>query len=156
MKNIENDFNLSFYRIKHQGGFQFFLRLVLSLKNSFGNCDKFTATDNVTCFVTWTDWDIGNQLIHELKRKKIGHPVALKSWIDLRSIARRQLPVTKYKHVPRLRKMFDIYDIQWEGNQHRGIDDARNTAKLIFQFRDSLRSIFKFSVAESKFSPMIK
>ena len=44
---------------------------------------------------------------------------------------------------------FDIYDIQWEGNQHRGIDDARNTAKLIFQFRDSLRSIFKFSVAES-------
>merc|ERR1712168_1100253 len=77
---------------------------------------QFTATDNVTCFVTWTDWDIGNQLIHELKRKKIGHPVALKSWIDLRSIARRQLPVTKYKHVPRLRKMFEIYDIEWEGN----------------------------------------
>merc|ERR1712134_185652 len=44
LKNIENDFNLSFYRTKHQ----------------------FTETDNVTCFVTWTDWDIGNQLIHEL------------------------------------------------------------------------------------------
>ena len=41
--------------------------------------------------------------------------------------------------------MFDIYDIEWEGNQHRGIDDARNTSKLIFRFRDSLRPIFKFS-----------
>ena len=70
--------------------------------------------------------------------------MALKSWIDLRSIARRQLPITKYKHVPRLRKMFDIYDIEWEGNQHRGIDDARNTSKLIFVFRDSLRLVFKF------------
>ena len=118
----------------------------------FGNTEKFTSTDNVTCFVTWTDWDIGNQLLHELKRKKIGHPVALKSWIDLRSIARRQLPITKYKHVPRLRKMFDIYDIEWVGNQHRGIDDARNTSKLIFVFRDSLRLIFKILPPYSNFA----
>ena len=108
--------------------------------NAFGNHFQFTTLDNICCFVTWTDWDIGSQLINELKRKKINHPMALKSWIDLRSIARRELiPLKKYNHVPRLRKMFDIFDIKWEGDQHRGIDDARNTSKLAFRFRESLR-----------------
>ena len=43
---------------------------------------------------------------------------------------RKNLP-PKYGHVPRLRKMFDIMGIVWEGKQHSGIVDARNTGKGI-------------------------
>ena len=44
---------------------------------------------------------------------------------------RKNLP-PKYGHVPRLRKMFDIMGIVWEGKQHSGIVDARNTGKRFF------------------------
>jgi len=98
----------------------------------------FTSNDNVTCIITWTDWDIGTQLREETKRKHIRIPTPIKSWVDLRSIARRHLPL-KYGHVPRLRKMFDVMGVVWEGKQHSGIVDARNTAKLALKFVDNLR-----------------
>ena len=95
---------------------------------------RFTSSDSVCCFITWTDWDFGSQLRAELKRKKINYPEYLKSWVDLRSVARKKLP--KFNHIPRLRKIFDIVEIEWTGNQHMGITDARNTGfGSLFRFR---------------------
>ena len=89
----------------------------------------FDEGAKVTSIITWTDWDIGTQLKDETKRKNIRLPVVIKSWVDLRSIARKNLP-PKYGHVPRLRKMFDVMGVIWEGKQHSGIVDARNTGRF--------------------------
>uniref|UniRef100_A0A672YIP9 ERI1 exoribonuclease 2 n=1 Tax=Sphaeramia orbicularis TaxID=375764 RepID=A0A672YIP9_9TELE len=77
-------------------------------------------------FLTWSDWDLGVCLQYECKRKQIHKPDVLNSWIDLRSTYR-----LFYNRKPKgLNGALQDLGIQFEGREHSGLDDARNTAQL--------------------------
>lgn len=79
------------------------------------------------CIVTtWSNWDIGVCLKHECQRKRLKMPEIFNEWIDLRELYREHY----------LRKPKGLYGalqelgLEFEGNEHCGLHDARNTAKL--------------------------
>ena len=86
--------------------------------------DKKHAT-----FVTWSDWDLGTQLLYECKRKSIYRASHFNSWIDLRLVYRQY-----YKSKPHgLNGALEERGMVFVGREHSGIDDAKNTARLVFQ-----------------------
>ncbi|CAL9699826.1 unnamed protein product [Knipowitschia caucasica] len=83
-------------------------------------------TSTLCTFLTWSDWDLGVCLQYECKRKQINKPHMLNSWIDLRSTYR-----LFYNRKPKgLNGALQDLGIQFEGREHSGLDDARNTAQL--------------------------
>ena len=87
--------------------------------NGFGNCT----------FVTWSDWDIGVCLTYECRRKQLRVPPELASWIDLRATYRKF-----YERKPKgLNGALQDVGITFEGREHSGLHDARNTAKLAWR-----------------------
>ncbi|KAH3861365.1 hypothetical protein DPMN_024292 [Dreissena polymorpha] len=83
---------------------------------------------NTTC-VTWSDWDLGVCLHYECKRKQLFKPPQLTSWIDLRATYRKF-----YDRKPSgLNGALQDLGIEFEGREHSGVDDAKNTAKLAFR-----------------------
>lgn len=86
--------------------------------------DKKSAT-----FVTWSDWDLGTMLLYECKRKSIFRASHFNAWTDLRLVYR-----TYYKTRPQgLNGAIEERGMLFVGQEHSGIDDARNTAKLVFK-----------------------
>ena len=83
-----------------------------------------------TCtFVTWSDWDLGVCLQYECRRKQLRKPKELNCWIDLRSTYRKF-----YERRPNgLNGALEDLGIKFEGREHSGLDDARNTAKLAWR-----------------------
>ncbi|GMH43081.1 hypothetical protein BSKO_11003 [Bryopsis sp. KO-2023] len=76
--------------------------------------------------VTWTDWDLEKQLQTECLWREIEKPAYYNQWINLKKIfmnaTRRTLP---------LGRAVEYMDLKWQGRQHCGLDDARNTARLL-------------------------
>ncbi|XP_052783983.1 ERI1 exoribonuclease 2-like isoform X2 [Mya arenaria] len=82
-----------------------------------------------TTSVTWSDWDLGVCLQYECKRKQILRPPQLGSWIDLRATYRKF-----YDRKPNgLNGALQDVGITFEGREHSGVDDAKNTAKLAYR-----------------------
>ncbi|XP_051982078.1 ERI1 exoribonuclease 2 [Xyrauchen texanus] len=111
-----------------------FIRWLHSLQQEkgvvFESDSKGPAPSGQPCaFVTWSDWDLGVCLLYECKRKQIGVPEALKSWIDLRATYR-----LFYNRKPKgLRGALMDLGIQFTGREHSGLVDARNTAMLAWR-----------------------
>ncbi|KAL4239588.1 ERI1 exoribonuclease 2 [Mactra antiquata] len=83
---------------------------------------------NTTC-ATWSDWDLGVCLHYECKRKQLTKPLQMNVWIDLRATYRRF-----YDRKPNgLNGALQDLGIEFQGREHSGIDDARNTAKLAYR-----------------------
>lgn len=83
-----------------------------------------------TCiFATWSDWDLGMCLKKECKRKRILKDEVFNKWIDIRS-----LYIEHYGIRPKglLGALVEV-GLNFEGKQHCGLHDARNTAKLVGQ-----------------------
>ncbi|KAK3599310.1 hypothetical protein CHS0354_028675 [Potamilus streckersoni] len=93
---------------------------------------RFNSSDphkNKGTFVTWSDWDLGVCLLYECKRKQILKPIQLNSWIDLRATYRKF-----YGRKPNgLNGALEDLGISFQGREHSGLDDARNTAKLAWR-----------------------
>ncbi|KAL3876810.1 hypothetical protein ACJMK2_034604 [Sinanodonta woodiana] len=93
---------------------------------------RFNSSDphkNKGTFVTWSDWDLGVCLLYECKRKQILKPIQLNSWIDLRATYRKF-----YARKPNgLNGALEDLGITFQGREHSGLDDARNTAKLAWR-----------------------
>ncbi|XP_060523723.1 3'-5' exonuclease Snipper [Cylas formicarius] len=89
---------------------------------------KFPTSFCKTCvFATWSDWDLGNCLKNECRRKGIIRHDMFNRWIDVRS-----LYVEHYNVKPKgLLGALNEVGLTFEGTQHCGLHDARNTAKLI-------------------------
>ncbi|PVD38258.1 hypothetical protein C0Q70_00869 [Pomacea canaliculata] len=89
---------------------------------------------NVAAFVTWSDWDFGVCLHYELRRKQISKAPILNHWIDLRATY-----VKFYGRKPKgLNGALQDVGIKFEGREHSGLHDSRNTAKLVWKMiRDS-------------------
>lgn len=82
-----------------------------------------------TTFVTWSDWDLGTCLLNECKRKQLTKPPQLNNWIDLRATYRKF-----YGRKPNgLNGALQDLGIEFEGREHSGIVDARNTATLAYR-----------------------
>ncbi|XP_072168368.1 ERI1 exoribonuclease 2-like [Diadema setosum] len=98
--------------------------------------DKFVAyntskddTKSLCTFITWSDWDLGVCLHYECQRKQLCKPSALNQWIDIRAVYR-----SFYKRRPQgLNGALQELGIQFAGRQHSGLDDARNTARLVWR-----------------------
>ena len=105
---------------------------VLMLFNNFlKSLDvKFNESSLKNCaVVTWTDWDMKVCLEHECKRKKLIYPPCLKYWIDLKLIYKKF-----YNRKPQgLNGALKEMGMAFEGREHSGLDDAKNTAKLVYK-----------------------
>ncbi|KAI8797038.1 ERI1 exoribonuclease 2 isoform X2 [Biomphalaria glabrata] len=83
----------------------------------------------VAAFLTWSDWDLGVCLLYEAKRKQIMKPSVLNRWIDLRKTYK-----DFYSRKPDgLSGALKDLGILFDGREHSGLDDARNTAKLAWR-----------------------
>ncbi|NXN82711.1 ERI2 exoribonuclease, partial [Bombycilla garrulus] len=88
-----------------------------------------TSEAKVCAFVTWTDWDLGVCLHYECKRKQLRKPDILNSWIDLKATYR-----VFYNRKPKgLKGALQDLGIAFEGREHSGLDDTRNTARLAWR-----------------------
>ncbi|CAD5124542.1 DgyrCDS12820 [Dimorphilus gyrociliatus] len=80
-------------------------------------------------FITWSDWDLSVCLHNECKRKQIRKPIELNSWIDLRRVFKRF-----YGKTPAgLEGGLKYVGLEFQGRQHSGLEDSRNTAKLAYK-----------------------
>ncbi|XP_049821366.1 ERI1 exoribonuclease 2 isoform X2 [Aethina tumida] len=91
------------------------------------NFSLYKTENNRAVFATWSDWDLGNCLINECKRKRIFKPDYFSKWIDI-----RKLYVMHYLRRPKglLGALNDV-GLTFQGREHCGLDDARNTAMLV-------------------------
>ncbi|KAK7113563.1 ERI1 exoribonuclease 2-like [Littorina saxatilis] len=84
---------------------------------------------NTAALVTWSDWDFGVCLHYELRRKQISKAPCFNQWIDLRAT------YTKfYGRKPKgLNGALQDVGIEFEGREHSGLHDSRNTATLAWR-----------------------
>ncbi|NWY45309.1 ERI2 exoribonuclease, partial [Sylvia atricapilla] len=88
-----------------------------------------TSETKACAFVTWTDWDLGVCLHYECKRKQLRKPDILNSWIDLKATYR-----AFYNRKPKgLNGALQDLGIAFQGREHSGLDDSRNTARLAWR-----------------------
>lgn len=91
----------------------------------------FPNSDNQrskTCvFATWSDWDLGVCFQKECRRKQIPVARIFKKWIDIRALFKA------YFSQPYLglSGALSYLGMTFEGKQHCGLHDARNTARLV-------------------------
>lgn len=87
---------------------------------------KNSSSLNKSIFCTWSNWDIGVCLKNECRRKGLTMPDVFNEWIDLRELYREH-----YLRRPKgLYGALQELGMDFEGRQHCGLHDARNTAKL--------------------------
>ena len=103
------------------------------IRNNFSQLSfNVFAEDNNCAVVTWTDWDMKICLENECKRKNIRFPTHLKSWIDLKYVYKKF-----YQRQPKgLNGALQEMGLNFEGREHSGVCDAKNTAKLLLKMTD--------------------
>lgn len=84
---------------------------------------------NLCTFVTWSDWDLNLCLKNECRRKQLRKPPELNQWVDLRATYKKF-----YDRKPDgLNGALKDLGIMFQGREHSGVDDARNTACLAWR-----------------------
>ena len=102
-------------------------------------------------FVTWSDWDLGRQLSGECRRKGIFKPAHMNAWVDLRDVYKKY-----YKKQPKgLNGAMEERCLVFVGRQHSGIDDAVNTARLLFRLITD-GCIVQITTTQSGFLPLFR
>lgn len=108
--------------------------LVLPKKDSKENC----------VFVTWSDWDLNTCLYNECKRKRIHKSDIFNKWVDLKALYRvykfnwfcfpiiylNNLKEYYHRRPKGLNGALNEIGLVFQGKQHCGLHDARNTAYL--------------------------
>jgi len=92
--------------------------------------------------VTWSNWDCRVMLESECKFKRIRKPPYFNRWINLK------VPFMELFGGARcnLKEAVQLAGLTWEGRAHCGLDDARNTARLMALM---MHRGFKFSITNS-------
>jgi len=90
--------------------------------------DKNSKGGLYTC-CTWSDWDLNLCLENECKRKQQKKPEPLRNWIDIRAVYKQF-----YQRKPQgLNGGLRDLGLEFQGREHSGIEDARNTARLVWK-----------------------
>lgn len=92
--------------------------------------------------VTWSNWDCRVMLESECRYKKIRKPPYFDRWINLK------VPFQEVFGGQRcnLKEAVEMAGLVWQGRAHCGLDDAKNTARLLALL---MRKGFKFSITNS-------
>lgn len=96
--------------------------------------------------VTWSDWDCRVMLESECRFKKIRKPPYFNRWINLKVPFREVFGAVRCN----LKEAVQLAGLTWQGRAHCGLDDAKNTARLLALL---MRSGFKFSITNSLMWP---
>lgn len=78
-------------------------------------------------FCTWSDADIGSQLVAELRHKRLPMPPCFDAWVDLKHVYRHRYGEAKGG----LRACVERLGLAFTGRAHNGLVDCRNTAKIV-------------------------
>ncbi|XP_002960949.2 3'-5' exoribonuclease 1 [Selaginella moellendorffii] len=78
--------------------------------------------------ITWTDWDCKVMLDFECRLKGLTKPSYFNKWINLKSCFQE-----KFGDKFNLKKAVQHAGLQWQGREHCGLDDAKNTASLAME-----------------------
>ena len=109
--------------------FSDWVKSICNTRNIVINPSSEQHGKNHATFVTWSDWDLGTQLLYECKRKSIFRASHFNAWIDLRLSYRKY-----YKSKPQgLNGALEERGMLFVGREHSGIDDAKNTARLVYK-----------------------
>ncbi|XP_058744188.1 uncharacterized protein LOC131616766 [Vicia villosa] len=92
--------------------------------------------------VTWSSWDCRVMLESECRFKKIRKPPYFNRWINLRIPFSEVFGDVKCN----LKEAVEIAGLAWQGRPHCGLDDAKNTARLLALL---MHRGFKFSITNS-------
>ncbi|KAL8529277.1 hypothetical protein ACS0TY_006633 [Phlomoides rotata] len=92
--------------------------------------------------VTWSNWDCRVMLESECRYKKIRKPPYFNRWINLR------VPFQEVFGDDRcnLKQAVEKAGLTWQGRAHCGLDDAKNTARLLALI---MHKGFKFAITNS-------
>ncbi|XP_076939550.1 uncharacterized protein LOC143608387 [Bidens hawaiensis] len=95
--------------------------------------------------VTWSNWDCRVMLESECRFKKIRKPSYFNRWINLK------VPFCEFFGGAKcnLKEAVQMAGLSWQGRAHCGLDDARNTARLLALM---MHKGFKFSITNSLMS----
>ncbi|KAA0185206.1 3'-5' exoribonuclease 1 [Fasciolopsis buskii] len=105
----------------------------LKTKKQELGCQFRPQNTSTAIFVTWTDWDISQCLWNECKRKKLPVPSDMLNRIDLKALFKEwfALENPQRKWSGGLADALDAVGLKFEGRPHCGVDDAKNTARLL-------------------------
>lgn len=103
--------------------------------------------------VTWGDWDCRTMLESECRFKRIPKPPYFNRWINLKVPFQDMFGGVRCN----LKEAVQLAGLAWEGRPHCGLDDARNTARLLALlmhrgFRFSITNELPFHPADCPFS----
>ncbi|KAJ4841598.1 hypothetical protein Tsubulata_045781 [Turnera subulata] len=92
--------------------------------------------------VTWSNWDCRVMLESECRFKKIRKPPYFNRWINLKVPFREIYGGARCN----LKEAVEMAGLAWQGRAHCGLDDAKNTARLLALL---MRRGIKFSITNS-------
>ncbi|KAL6562883.1 hypothetical protein OROHE_005470 [Orobanche hederae] len=92
--------------------------------------------------VTWSNWDCRVMLESECRYKKIRKPPYFNRWINLKVPFQEVFGGVRCN----LKQAVETAGLTWQGRAHCGLDDAKNTARLLSFI---MRKGFKFSITNS-------
>ncbi|KAJ3654165.1 hypothetical protein Zmor_013375 [Zophobas morio] len=112
-----------------------FMKWVNEKKKLYGM--EFPNSDDKaekTCaFATWSDWDLGICFKNECNRKRLTYAKIFRKWIDIRHLYKFYFK----KPFNGLSGALSELGLTFEGKEHCGLHDARNTAKLVGRMIDN-------------------
>ncbi|XP_057954321.1 uncharacterized protein LOC131148558 [Malania oleifera] len=92
--------------------------------------------------VTWSNWDCRVMLESECRYKKIRKPPYFNRWINLKVPFHEVFGGVRCN----LKEAVQLAGLVWEGRAHCGLDDAKNTARLLTHI---MHRGFRFSITNS-------
>ncbi|XP_059652032.1 uncharacterized protein LOC132299440 isoform X2 [Cornus florida] len=92
--------------------------------------------------VTWSNWDCRVMLESECRYKKIRKPPYFNRWINLKVPFREVFGGMRCN----LKEAVQMSGLVWQGRAHCGLDDAKNTARLLSLL---MNRGFKFTITNS-------
>ncbi|XP_055705694.1 ERI1 exoribonuclease 2 [Phlebotomus papatasi] len=107
-----------------------FNKWVKEILQEYGLIFPKMTRDNLhgnVALMSWSNWDFGQCLKQECSRKRIKRQSYFNQWIDLKESFEKF-----FKYPPRsFRDALDFLAFEFEGQEHCGLHDARNAAKIV-------------------------
>ncbi|KAL6639125.1 hypothetical protein ACP70R_022855 [Stipagrostis hirtigluma subsp. patula] len=104
------------------------LREALAMHDAWLAAAGAAADAGRLAVVTWGDWDCATMLESECRFKGLAKPPYFDQWLNLRVPFEAAFGAGRRRSLP---EAVCEAGLQWHGRPHCGLDDARNTARLL-------------------------
>jgi len=106
--------------------------------SDFINTFNLTGDESDPVFCSYGAYD-QKQLIDDCKKHNIDYPFSLDNHLNIKPVASNVLNIKKTS----MKKLITALGMQFDGTQHRGIDDARNLVSIIDAIYNRLENSIK-------------